>query len=221
MSEIEPGHRYELVCTTTAGLVRYRMGDIINCTQFLCRADDLVPLPEEPVEIPRIPLISLSYRAANLLNVIAEKTTEQHVMYALQQTIQKWKGQGIEIDLCDFTSYSKLDEFPPKYVIFLELIEEKGYKLDLQQLRFVQNTVSSEVEEHLCKANGIYHHFRNAKSLDPLSCILVRTGTFSTYLTNVLLTDRVSPLQVKPHRLLKDNIHIRFFYDNQIDTESS
>ncbi|CAF1560253.1 unnamed protein product, partial [Adineta steineri] len=83
ISEIEPGNRYEVVCTTEGGLIRYRMGDMISCTGFLSRADDLVPLPSEPEEIPRIPLISIAYRVGSLLDVYGEKTSEQHVMNAL------------------------------------------------------------------------------------------------------------------------------------------
>jgi hypothetical protein len=221
ISEIEPGHRYELVCTTEAGLVRYRMGDMINCTRFLCRADDLVPLPIEPVEIPRIPLVSLAYRVGTLLDAFGEKTSEQHVMNALQQTVQHWRKQEISVDICDFTSYPKLDVFPPKYVIFLELTEDEERKINDQQLRFLQSTVSSEVEQQLGKANQYYKDYRSASKLDPVACILVRSGTFSTFLRKVLLTDRVSPLQLKPHRLLKNEHHIQFFYDNQIGTSSS
>ena len=38
LSEIEPGNRYKLVCTIETGFVRYRMGDVINCTRFLTMA---------------------------------------------------------------------------------------------------------------------------------------------------------------------------------------
>ncbi|CAF4568189.1 unnamed protein product [Rotaria sp. Silwood1] len=182
ISEIEPGHRYELVCTVEAGLARYRMGDMINCTRFLCRADDLVPLPAEPVNIPRIPLISLAYRVGSLLDAFGEKTNEQHVMSALQAVVRQWKQYEISVDICDFTSYPKLDVFPAKYVIFLELIEDEERKIDAQQLQFIQNTLSSEVEQQLCKANEYYKDYRSDSKLDPIACILVRKGTFSTFM---------------------------------------
>ncbi|CAF1321277.1 unnamed protein product, partial [Rotaria sordida] len=182
ISEIEPGHRYELVCTTEAGLVRYRLGDMVNCTRFLCQADDLVRLPQEPVEIPRIPVISVAYRVGNLLDVYGEKTNEQHVMNALLQTMRQWKEQGIHVDLDEFTSYPRLDVFPPRYVIFMELIEKQGHKLDAQQLRFLQSTISSDVEQQLCKANQEYAATRRGTKLGALDCILVRSGTFSTFL---------------------------------------
>ncbi|CAF1475782.1 unnamed protein product, partial [Rotaria sordida] len=155
---------------------------MVNCTRFLCQADDLVRLPQEPVEIPRIPVISVAYRVGNLLDVYGEKTNEQHVMNALLQTMRQWKEQGIHVDLDEFTSYPRLDVFPPRYVIFMELIEKQGHKLDVQQLRFLQSTISSDVEQQLCKANQEYAATRRGTKLGALDCILVRSGTFSTFL---------------------------------------
>jgi hypothetical protein len=197
------------------------MGDVINCTRFLCLADDLVPSPTEPVEIPQISLILLAYSFGSLLDVFGEKTTEQDVMNALQETNHQWREQEIPVDVCDFASYPKLDVFPATYVIFLELIGHEEHKIDAQQLRFLQNTVSSEVEQQLCKANQYYKGYRSASKLDPVDCILVRSGTFSTFMRKILLADRVSPTQVKPHRLLRNKHDIQFFYDNQIDILSS
>ncbi|CAF1078078.1 unnamed protein product [Rotaria sordida] len=220
ISEIEPGNRYELVCTTEAGLVRYRMGDVINCTRFVSRADDLVPLPSKPVDIPRIPLISIAYRIGSLLDILGEKTNEQQMMNALKQTIYEWRKQGISVDICDFTTYPKLDAFPPHYVIFLELICEQRCKIDDQQLRDLQKIANSEVEQQVCKANEIYSTCRNIKKLGPLTCILVRSGTFSTFLRKELLNGRANLAQIKPYRLLKNEHDIQFFYDNKIDTSS-
>ncbi|CAF1329479.1 unnamed protein product [Rotaria sordida] len=221
LSELEPGHRYEVVCTTDGGLVRYRMGDVINCTRFYSRANDLISLPEEPLDTPRIPLISLAYRVGNVLSIFGEQITEQHMMNALQQTTRQWRERGTPVDLHDFTSCPKLDVFPAKYVIFVELIEDQGYKINAQQLRILQNTASAEVDQQLCKTNQGYTKSRSATKLDSLDCIFVRTGTFSTFKAKFLMTDRTSPVQIKPRRILKNEDHIRFFYDNQIDISSS
>ncbi|UJR10968.1 hypothetical protein I4U23_015153 [Adineta vaga] len=217
LSEIEPGHRYELVCTTEAGLIRYRMGDVLDCTRFLSRADDLVPLPAEPQEIPRIPLVSVAYRAGNLLDINGEKTTEQHLLNALEGAVHQWKENGFHARICDFTAYSKLDTSPPKYIIFVELITEQDSNIDDK----FQGNVSIEVEEQLRKAHGVYNTSHTAGKLDSLICILVQSGTFSTFLHKELVTDRVNPAQVKPHRLLKKKNHIEFFYNNRIISSSS
>ncbi|CAM4875483.1 unnamed protein product [Rotaria socialis] len=217
ISEIEPGNRYELVCTTDAGLVRYRMGDVVNCTRLLCRADNLVPLPKEPVEIPRIPLVSLAYRSGTLLSIYGERTNEQHVMNALQQTIHQWREQGIPIKFYDFTSYPNLNVSPVKYVIFLEFITDQECIIDSEQIQLLKNTANEKVEQQLCKANQNYLDSRHKAMLGPLDCILVRIGTFTRFLSEFLRMDRVSPLQVKPHRMLKTEGHFQFFCDNRIE----
>jgi hypothetical protein len=162
----------------------------------------------------------MAYRIGTLLNVTGEKTTEEHLLYALRQTIHNWKEQGIIVELCDFTSFPKLDAFPVHYMIFFELMDDEDHKVNDQQRRIMQDTLDSQVERHLCKANNSYNIARNAGRLGPVECILVRSETFSTFRQRIFITDGVAPLQVKPHRLLKDKDHIRFFYDNQIDTSS-
>jgi hypothetical protein len=149
------------------------MGDVILCTRFLSREDDLLPLPSEPVEIPRIPLISMAYRIGTLLNVMGEKTTEEHVFYALRQTIQHWKGQGINVELCDFTSFPKLNVFPVHYVIFFELTDDEEHKINDEQRQLMQNSLDSEVERHLCKANNFYSVMRDAGRFGPVECLFV------------------------------------------------
>jgi hypothetical protein len=193
------------------------MGDVINCTRFLSRADDLVPLPSEPVEIPRIPLISIAYRIGSLLNVIGEKTSEQHLMDALERAADQWRHQKLPVHICDFTAFPKLDVFPAQYVIFLELIGEPGCQIDDKQFQVLQNSADSEVDRQLCITNLDYKNSRDDGELGPLTCVLVRSGTFSIFLNKKLVTDRVSAIQIKPHRLLKNEEHIRFFYDNRID----
>jgi len=201
------------------------MGDIINCTRFLTRADDLVPLPSKPVEIPRIPLISIAYRIGNLLDIYGEKTTEQHMMNALKLTVHQWREQGLLVDISDFTSYQNFDGFPAHYIIFLEVIggenHEEERKINDQQLQILQNNASSDVERQLCISNQLYQIIRAAGKLGPLLCILVRSGTFATFFKKVLVTDRVSPIQIKPRRLLHNEQHIQFFYDHQITTSTS
>ncbi|CAF1417716.1 unnamed protein product [Rotaria sp. Silwood1] len=174
ISEIEPGQRYELVCTTDSGLVRYRLGDVVYCTRYLSQADNTVPLPFEQEKIPRIPLVSIAYRVGNLISITGENTTEQHVMDALQRTVQIWKQQEINVDIYDFTLYPKLDTFPSRYVMFLELFNNNSQSenkiIDRQQC-IVLNDAMSEIERQLCEANDIYKDHRNAGKIGSLICL--------------------------------------------------
>jgi hypothetical protein len=183
-----------LVITTEAGLVRYRTGDVIHCTRFLSRADHLVPLPAEPAEIPRISLISMAYCIGSLFNVNGEKTTEEHLLYTLQETFHDWKKQRITDELCHFTSFPKLDAFPVHYVVFFELSDLDKHKVNDQKHRIMQNSVNSKVEQYHCKANNFYYIMRDAGRFGPVLCFLVRSGTFSTFREKMFMTEEVGPL---------------------------
>ncbi|CAF1230949.1 unnamed protein product [Adineta ricciae] len=219
MSEIEPGNRYEMVCTTPAGLIRYRMGDVITCTRFLTHSNDLVALPAEPKEIPRIPLISIACRIG-CLDIYGEKTSERHVLNAIMKVIQQWKEQGFHVGLHDFTSYTKIEGLSVCYVVFIELIDEKCHDKNCtvvdNQFKMLQDIVSNEVDRQLCIENQVYESYRQIGKLGPLMCILVQYGTFSTFLNKELITDQISPVQIKPRRFLRNDKHIQFFYEHQI-----
>ena len=218
LSEIEPGNRYEMVITTEAGLIRYRMGDVINCTRYLSHSHELVPLPRDIKEVPRVPLISVAYRVGSLLDVFGEKTSEQHVMNAIQETVQSWSHENLSVQMTDFTSYVKLDVLPSHYVIFLEInYDSKEIKDERAYLEQLQMNINEQLEYQLCQTNHKYEESRRAGKLGPLSCILVQQDTFSTFLYQNLLTKRVSPSQIKPHRKIISytskyiqKVHIQF-----------
>ncbi len=102
-----------------------------------------------------------------------------------------------------------MDVFPPQYVIFLEFTDEQGRKTNNQQLQILQNNTDAEVEQQLWKADNVYQYIRNTGKLGPLVSVLVRSETFSTFRHKMLMTDRMSLLRFKPHRMLKndDNVH--------------
>ena len=204
--------------------MRYRMGDVINCTRYLSRATDLVPLSSEPVEIPRIPLITIAYRIGTLLDIYGEKTTEHHITDALHRTVNHWKEQHISTAIRDFTAYPKLDVFPAHYVIFVELIEQQDETSTChtrnQNLAMLKKAANTDLDRNLAKVHPWYGSARDAKKLDSLTCIFVQSGTFSTFLNKELVHDQVGPIQIKPHRLLKNEDHVRFFYEHQIASSS-
>ncbi len=77
LDEAKVGERYEVVVTTSAGLLRYRMYDVVEVTGFLDRA----------------PLVVFRHKAGTMCSVTGEKLGESHVAAALGRV--GFAGQGI------------------------------------------------------------------------------------------------------------------------------
>jgi hypothetical protein len=67
LDEAEPGGRYEVIVTTSAGLVRYRMHDVVEVTGRFERA----------------PLAVFRHKAGTMCSITGEKLGEAHVATAL------------------------------------------------------------------------------------------------------------------------------------------
>lgn len=77
LDEAEPGGRYEVVVTTSAGLSRYRMYDIVEVTGWMERA----------------PLAVFRHKAGTMCSITGEKLGEAHVAAALSAV--GFSGSGI------------------------------------------------------------------------------------------------------------------------------
>ena len=67
--QLAPGQRYELVVTTLSGFCRYRLGDVIRLVGWY--GTDT-------------PVIEFLYRRGQLLSIVGEKITEEHMLAAFQ-----------------------------------------------------------------------------------------------------------------------------------------
>lgn len=70
MQELEVGHEYAVVLTNTAGLVRYRLDDVVRVRDF----------------VGTTPAVEFLYRAGRTASVAGEKLTEQQVVAATRAT---------------------------------------------------------------------------------------------------------------------------------------
>jgi hypothetical protein len=201
------------VLTSSCGFVRYRVGDVIECTRFLSRAPDLVALPDSPDPLPVVPLFVVSYRAGSLLSIAGEKTTEQHVYTALREASRAWNAQGLPVEVTEFTSYLQLDQSPPHYVLYFEVaITDAAVSADAAQCAQLLSTIDcDEIERQLLLANESYGSGRKAGKYGAARCVLVRLHTFKSFLTDVLVPSVGSATQTKMPRLLKSPEHREFF----------
>ncbi len=99
-NELQIGDRYRIVVTTYSGLYRYDIGDVVEVVGFY----------------EQTPLVVFRHRRGGLLSATTEKTTEFHVIQAMQ-VLQPEFGLQLE----DFCITLSDREFPSPYLVNIEL----------------------------------------------------------------------------------------------------
>jgi hypothetical protein len=102
-AEVEPGGEYEVVLTTRAGLYRYRLGDVVRIAG----------------RYGATPVFAFAHRRGNVLDLVGEKTTEQHLRQAMEALAGELPG-GPDL-LADYALAPDLDRLPYRYVVYAEV----------------------------------------------------------------------------------------------------
>lgn len=174
INELKINNDYEIVLTNFNGLYRYRLGDVVRVCGYYNKS----------------PKIIFLYRKNQLLNMVSEKTTENHVTSALQKIVKEFN-----FNLVDYTTYADNSITPGRYIIYIE-IENYYSKEGLFMLE-------SKLDLELQNANLAYKRFRQRNRLRKLKVKLLKRGTFSKY-KKYLLDKSDSANQIKIPRVLYD-----------------
>jgi hypothetical protein len=159
VAELRAGEAYELVITNDAGFYRYRMDDVVRVKGFHGTS----------------PRLEFAYRRGTLLNLAAEKTTDEQVAEAVSRL---HRDHLVHCGgLADYTVAADVDVTPPRYRFFLEL-SEPGKALDSASI----DRFASCLDETLRSANVDYRILRENRGLDGPRVDLVRAGTFDALL---------------------------------------
>ncbi|OMO63426.1 GH3 auxin-responsive promoter [Corchorus olitorius] len=105
---VKPGQCYEVVGTTSSGLYRYRVGDILMATGFHNSA----------------PQFQFVERNNVILSIDADKTSEADLIKAVEEA--KALLDPIGLLLTGFSSYADTSSIPGPYVVFWELKRKEG-----------------------------------------------------------------------------------------------
>ncbi|MCE7902443.1 MAG: hypothetical protein DYH20_07240 [Gammaproteobacteria bacterium PRO9] len=103
LAALEVGRDYELVITSSAGLYRYRLGDVIRITGWVGEA----------------PTFQFCYRRGTLLNLVGEKTSEQHTARALVASLRRWLE--VPDPVKDYTVAGHVGDGCGRYTFYVEL----------------------------------------------------------------------------------------------------
>lgn len=173
--ELEIGKSYELVITTYTGLYRYRLGDVVKVVDFYNNS----------------PEIEFLYRRNQVLNMVSEKTTEDHLTTAIKNT-----KNNLKLNLIDYTAIADNSITPGRYKFYFEI---KG-KITKDLVRNIEVTLDKELRN----CNLAYNRFRSKNGLAMPKIIIVEEGTFNN-IKEFLFKKGISKNQIKIPRVVTTN----------------
>lgn len=184
IDELKQGGIYEIILTNYSGLYRYRLGDVVKVVEYFNNT----------------PSIEFLYRKNQALNMVAEKTTEEHLTNAILKMVE-----NLKINLIDYTTYPDNSISPGRYIIYLEISDESKDS----------SLLEGEFDKQLSLVNLAYGRARQCKKLSRPKIVLVKRNTFNR-IKELLINGEVSKNQIKIPRvvigkekiisLLKENI---------------
>lgn len=149
--ELEPGRNYYILLTTSSGLYRYDIQDVVQCTGFYGTT----------------PMLKFLHKGAHISNITGEKVSESQVADAVRKTIDR-----MSLRLQHFTVAADWGD-PPGYQL---LVEERDVNSPS-----VGDSLAGQVDEALQRLNCEYREKRLSGRLAPMSRILLPAGTWEMF----------------------------------------
>jgi hypothetical protein len=183
--ELVEGKNYYIIFTTSAGLYRYHINDVVKVVGHYHKC----------------PLIEFQYKGGNISSFTGEKLTELQITDAMRAAL---RSHGIG---CRF--FTVLPEFRPNPHYRLLFEPELGESCSDEQLKKLVATFESEIYSR----NIEYKTKRESMRLDPLEGDLLRVGAYESLRKN-LTASGVADAQIKlSHLNPKDEV--RAFFEKQ------
>ena len=182
--EIKVGEVYEIVITTSDGLYRYRIGDLIKVLE---EGDGSEP-----------PVIDVLGRKNVVLDIFGEKVTDYQLAAAITATTGPdgpWNQHLVRIQ--GYTMTGNANSVPPGYRLWIELSQGSKSDVDFQAILSEGGTY---IDKKLTEMNLVYAHYRGCNTIGAMSVSEVNTGTFATINSTLKKRSLVTEDQLKiPH----------------------
>ncbi|MFH0911335.1 MAG: GH3 auxin-responsive promoter family protein [Planctomycetota bacterium] len=164
------GRRYRLIITTSGGLYRYDLADIVEVTGFL----------------KATPVVAFLRRAGAVLSITGEKVTEEQAALCMKRLVNRFPVAG-------FTLTLRLD-YPPRYLLAVEPREPAPWDEALAE------RLAQAFDRELQAANVEYRSKRESRRLDPPALRLLPCGFYADYRRRAVASGRpdgqVKPLHL-------------------------
>jgi len=182
MDEVQEGRDYELVITNQSGLYRYRMGDVVRVTGFYNES----------------PMITFQYRTKNVISIVGEHFTEDHLFSAI-----KGFERRTGINIIDYCMYPDRDVTPVRYAILLEPDEPVPHERHYECIEILQ--------QELKRASNSYSDYFGDNILGMPKLVFLQSQSFQLYREIKMYKTGISENQLKPVHILTTPELIRFF----------
>jgi len=149
--QAEVGHSYEVVITTLAGFVRYRLYDLVRVVDFYGQT----------------PIIEFIERRGQVIDLVGEKTAEHHIVEAIDKA-----SHVVNESLVDYFVAPDTEQTPGCYVL---AIEERGHHRDNEQI--VREFLYA-VETALREVAPDYDEERELGTIGHMVVALLKPGAF-------------------------------------------
>lgn len=182
MDQLEVGRVYEIIVTNMCGFYRYRTSDAVKVTGFMGRS----------------PLVQFMYRVNKTINLVAEKTTEKALQWAIENTCNE-----LGIDLADFSVYADPAETPGQYVFLIEPRNTvSGFDMKL---------LESVLTRYMYQANPSYERAVQKERIMPLKAMFLQPETSLLY-RDMMTYKGASQSQLKPVHIISNELQRKFFF---------
>ncbi|MNO91334.1 GH3 auxin-responsive promoter [compost metagenome] len=178
LDEIRLGEKYEIVVTNYAGFYRYRIGDIIKVVGFYNGC----------------PEVEFVCRKNQLLNMVSEKTNEEHITNSIKRTMKY-----LNLSLVDYTTLPDNSITPGRYIFYCEFKND----ISISTVRLLEEKLDKEIRN----SNLAYDRARNTNRLGKVKVIILAPKTFNS-VKQYLFNKGISKNQIKIPRVITNNTSI-------------
>jgi len=149
--ELEVDQNYYILLTTSSGLCRYNICDVVRCTGYYHTT----------------PLLEFLHKGAHMANLTGEKISESQVVAAVRSA-----SEQMHLHLSHFT-VSPVWGDPPRYQLLVESCDVEGIEIG--------ESLAGHVDNHLKSLNCEYREKRASGRLAAVAWTPVPEGTWSIF----------------------------------------
>src|SRR5262249_9540927 len=150
--ELKEGEKYFILPTTSFGLYRYNIHDLVRVTGFFNQT----------------PVVEFLNKGAHFANITGEKLSEYHVSRTMSEALRQ-----LDMSLTAYSLVPCWDDEQPYYGLFVE----RGDFHSRQQALHL----ASELDQRLSAMNMEYASKRGSRRLGPIRVDLIPTGAWQEW----------------------------------------